>query len=143
MVEGFVFSGSCVVRSCERGTYLDVMSLHALQPLVASDASEKNAQAGCTSREHRSSTTTVIACRHEYSNTIILSFFPPRPAWATLQVILGVWAVSDGEAMTVSVYDPKAVQNLEMTFIYGWWAELGIPPLKSMSISDLRGVAGM
>jgi len=50
--------------------------------------------------------------------------------------------VSDGEAMTVSVYDPKAVQYLEMTFLCGWWAELGIPPLKSMTISGLGGVAG-
>ena len=55
---------------------------------------------------------------------------------------MGIWVVSDGEAMTVSVYDPKAVQKLDMTFLCGWWAELGIPPLKSMATSGLGGVAG-
>lgn len=60
----------------------------------------------------------------------------------TLQVLMGIWVVSGGEAITVSVYDPKAVQNLEITFLGGWWAELGMPPLKSMGISGLCGVAG-
>lgn len=55
---------------------------------------------------------------------------------------MGIWVVSGGEAVTVSVYDPKAVQNLDITFLSGWWAELGIPPLKSMAISGLCGVAG-
>lgn len=59
-----------------------------------------------------------------------------------LQVVMGIWVVSGGEAVTVRVYDPKAVQNLDITFLSGWWAELGIPPLKSMAISGLRGVAG-
>lgn len=55
---------------------------------------------------------------------------------------MGIWVVSGGEAITVSVYDHKAVQNLDITFLCGWWAELGIPPLKSMAISGLCGVAG-
>lgn len=55
---------------------------------------------------------------------------------------MGIWVVSGGQAITVSVYDPKAVQSLEITFLCGWWAELGIPPLKSMAISGLCGVAG-
>lgn len=53
-----------------------------------------------------------------------------------------IWAVLDGEAITVSVYDPKAVQTLELTFLSGWWVELGIPPLKSMTMSGLSGLAG-
>eukprot|EP00903_Cladosiphon_okamuranus_P011664 g10971.t1 len=57
------------------------------------------------------------------------------------KVVMGIWVVSGGEAITVSVYDPKAVQSLEITFLCGWWAELGIPPLKSMAISGLCGVA--
>lgn len=56
--------------------------------------------------------------------------------------MMGTWVVSGGEAITVSVYDPKAVQNLDVTFVCGWWAELGIPPLKSMAISGLCGLAG-
>lgn len=58
------------------------------------------------------------------------------------QVVMSIWAVSDGEAITVTVYDPKAVQTLEITFLSGWWAELGIPPLKSMTRSGLDGLAG-
>ncbi|CAM9847508.1 unnamed protein product [Ectocarpus sp. 4 AP-2014] len=58
------------------------------------------------------------------------------------KVVLSVWAVSDGEAMTVSVYDHKAVQNLEITLLCGWWAELGITGLKSMAPAGLSGLAG-
>lgn len=58
------------------------------------------------------------------------------------QVVMTIWAVSDGEAITVSVYDPKAVQTLDLTFLSGWWAELGIPPLKSMAMPSLVGLAG-
>lgn len=61
----------------------------------------------------------------------------------TLQVVMRIWVVSGGEAITVSVYDPKAVQNLDITFLCGWWAELGIPPLKSMAIPGLYGMAGI
>ncbi|CAB1110231.1 unnamed protein product [Ectocarpus sp. CCAP 1310/34] len=57
------------------------------------------------------------------------------------KVVLSVWAVSDGEAMTVSVYDHKAVQNLEITLLCGWWAELGITGLKSMAPAGLSGLA--
>eukprot|EP00752_Nemacystus_decipiens_P002077 g1988.t1 len=57
------------------------------------------------------------------------------------KVVMGIWVVSGGGAITVSVYDPKAVQNLDITFLSGWWAELGLPPLKSMAISGLCGVA--
>lgn len=60
----------------------------------------------------------------------------------TLQVVLSVWAVSDEEAITVSVYDHKAVQNLEITLLCGWWAELGITGLKSMAPAGLSGLAG-
>ncbi|CBN79097.1 hypothetical protein Esi_0176_0057 [Ectocarpus siliculosus] len=57
------------------------------------------------------------------------------------KVVLSVWAVSDGEAITVSVYDHKAVQNLEITLLCGWWAELGITGLKSMAPAGLSGLA--
>lgn len=43
--------------------------------------------------------------------------------------------------MTVSVYDHKAVQNLEITLLCGWWAELGITGLKSMAPAGLSGLA--
>lgn len=50
--------------------------------------------------------------------------------------------MADGEAITVSVYDPKAVHNLDITLVCGWWAELGISGLKSMAVSGLCGLAG-
>lgn len=58
-------------------------------------------------------------------------------------MIMGIWAVADGEAISISVYDPKAVQTLELTLVCGWWAELGLPPLASMTATDLDGLAGI
>lgn len=58
------------------------------------------------------------------------------------QMVLGIWAVADGEAISISVYDPKAVETLELTLICGWWAELGLPSLNIMTTTDLDGLAG-
>lgn len=42
----------------------------------------------------------------------------------------------------MSVYDPKAIVTLEVTILCGWWAELELPPVKSMTTTDLDGLAG-
>lgn len=55
---------------------------------------------------------------------------------------MGIWPVANGEAMSFTFYDPKAVETLEMTIQRGWWAELGLPPVKAMSRTDLDGLAG-
>lgn len=71
---------------------------------------------------------------HEYTTLL--------HANSVLQLIMAVWPVKDGEAMTVSVYDPKDVKTLELTVLSGWWTELGLPPLNAMSAEDLDGLAG-
>ena len=50
--------------------------------------------------------------------------------------------MSEGEAIYMSVYDPKAIVTLEVTVLCGWWAELELPPVKSMTATDLDGLAG-
>lgn len=42
----------------------------------------------------------------------------------------------------MTVYDPKAIVTLEVTILCGWWAELELPPVKSMTTTDLDGLAG-
>lgn len=55
---------------------------------------------------------------------------------------MGIWVVSKGDAIYIGVYDPKAVDTIEMTVRSGWWAELGLSPLTSMTAPDLDGLAG-
>lgn len=50
--------------------------------------------------------------------------------------------MQEGEAIFMSVYDPKAIVTLEVTILCGWWAELELPPVKSMTTTDLDGLAG-
>lgn len=91
-----------------------------------------------TNNQHQLLTAYRSACAHVPFLIVWASHEP-----VVLEVVMVIWVVSGGEAITVSIYDPKAVQNLDITFLCGWWAELGIPPLKSMAISGLWGVAGM
>lgn len=58
-------------------------------------------------------------------------------------MVMGIWVVSRGEAIYIGVYDPKAVETIEMTVRSGWWEALGLSPLSSMSASDLDGLAGI
>lgn len=57
-------------------------------------------------------------------------------------MVMGIWVVSKGDAIYIGVYDPKAVDTIEMTVRSGWWAELGLSPLTSMTAPDLDGLAG-
>lgn len=59
------------------------------------------------------------------------------------QVVVGVWAVANGEAISVRAYDPKAVETFDLTIVSGWWAELELPPLIAMTEADLDGLAGV
>lgn len=59
-----------------------------------------------------------------------------------LQLVMGIWVVADGRAISISVYDPRSVETIELTVRSEWWAELGLPPLTSITNTDLDGLAG-